>query len=120
MLSPSGVMYGRVSARGRHSPEANRCQAKSGRPILTPLFGELVARTLLIVTVFALPLVDWLQRVGVPMLDLTDGLGQEAKIQSMDALFAAGSHYSPLGNRAVAAQRAQAVSSLVAPTSRIL
>jgi hypothetical protein len=36
----------------------------------------------------------------------------------MDALFAAGSHYSPLGNRAVAAQRAQSVPGLVAPTSR--
>jgi len=64
------------------------------------------------------PLVDWLQQAGVPTLDFTDEFVLESSKQGMETLFAAGSHFSPLGNSIVAARLAQAVPGLVAPTCK--
>jgi len=61
-------------------------------------------------------LVDWLTQSGVPTLDLTDSLLSESQEHGMEALFAEGSHYSPLGNRVVAEQLAEDVPRLVSPT----
>jgi hypothetical protein len=53
---------------------------------------------------------------GVPTIDLTDPLGEQARHTELGALLRPGGHYSPLGNRVVAMVLADRLPSLVDTT----
>ena len=49
------------------------------------------------------PLLDWLEREGVPTIDVTDRLAREAHHVDVNGLFAGGGHYNKAGNEIVTA-----------------
>jgi hypothetical protein len=61
-----------------------------------------------------LPLLDWLRRAGIPTVDVTDALVDEARRAGVDAVVEF--HYRPLGNEVVAKALADRLPTLVAGT----
>jgi hypothetical protein len=61
------------------------------------------------------PLVTWVGRAGVPVVDLTDLMLSARDQYGTDRLFAV-THYSPLGNRIVAQYLEATLPGLVEPT----
>jgi len=57
------------------------------------------------------PLVQWLDRAGIATIDVTDALVEEARRSGPEAVVEA--HYTPLGNRVVAAELAHRLPDLV-------
>jgi hypothetical protein len=59
--------------------------------------------------------VNWMGRAGIPTIDLTRVMAEEAEQRGIDTTFEA-RHYSSRGNRAVARTLSQALPALTAPT----
>ena len=62
------------------------------------------------------PLADWLNQQGIPTLDLTDDLVDEARRSGLGAVMGDRTHYRPLGNRVVADALARRLPPLVTDT----
>jgi hypothetical protein len=62
------------------------------------------------------PLLDWLDREGIPTVDASDALARQANRSGVDRLVARQGHYSRQGNQVVAEALARQLPALVAPT----
>jgi hypothetical protein len=96
---------------------ARQVRADGATPIvlLFPTRDELVRATQSELKPHA-PLLEALQRADVPVIDLTDALGTEARQSGVRRLLARGSHYSAAGNTMVAETLARVLPGLTAGT----
>ncbi|MBA2447203.1 MAG: hypothetical protein H0V51_04170 [Chloroflexi bacterium] len=62
------------------------------------------------------PLLDWLEREGVPTVDVTDRLAREALRIDVNSLFGGGGHYNEAGNAIVTATLSRLLPELVGGT----
>ena len=68
---------------------------------------------------FYAPLIEWLEREGIPTIDLTSVLEREVQRGGIDAVYASDGHYRRSGNQIVATTLTRQLPELIGGTCAV-